>query len=156
MQIFVILITSIDINYGFKIVRAIKTICPIALSAVLSISLGANAIAADFAKVTGTLSYPQLSAALVKEAIMYITLVDVSPRQDSSGSIIARVAINSLNQSPQSFELRYNPAQIDRRYLYAIQARIAHRGKVIFTNTSPYPVITRGNPHKVDIVLTAK
>lgn len=150
------MITSIDINYGFKIIRAIKTIYPIALSAVLSISLGANAIAADIAKVTGTLSYPQLSAALVKEAIIYITLVDVSPRQDSSGAIIARVAIDSLNQSPQSFELRYNPAQIDRRYLYAIQARITYRGKVILTNNSPYPVITHGNPHKVDIVLRAK
>lgn len=136
--------------------REIKTLCPIVLSAVLSISLGTNAIAADFAKVTGTLSYPQLSAALVQEAIIYITLVDVSPRQDSSGSIIARVAIDKPSQSPQSFELKYNPAQIDRRYLYAIQARITHRGKVIFTNTSPYPVITRANPDKVDIVLTAK
>jgi len=126
------LITPIDINYGFKIIRALKTISQIALSAVLSISLGANAIAADFAKVTGTLSYPQLSAALVQEAIIYITLVDVSPRQDS-GAIIARVVIDSLSQSPQSFELKYNLAQIDRRYLYAIQARITHRGKVIFT-----------------------
>ncbi|WP_009631226.1 YbaY family lipoprotein [Synechocystis sp. PCC 7509] len=118
--------------------------------------LTANAIAMNLAKVTGTLSYPRFSPALGSEATIYITLVDVSPRQDSSGDIIVRLTIVKPTPSPIYFELKYNPAQIDRQHTYAIQARITERGKVIFTNNSPYPVITGGNPHKVDIVLTPK
>ncbi len=120
------------------------------------INFEANAIASDFAKVTGTLSYPRLSTALVLEPIIYITLVDVSPSQDSSGNIIARVTIVNPTLSPICFELRYNPTQVEPRHIYAVQARITDQGKVIFANTLPYPVITRGNPHKVNIVLTTK
>lgn len=117
-------------------------------------SLGANAIAANFAQVKGTLSYPKLSSA--PEAIIYITLVDVSPRQDSSGDILARVAIANPKRSPINFALQYKPAQINPQHTYVVQARMTNRGKVIYTHTSPYPVITRGNPHTVDIVLTGK
>lgn len=134
--------------------RVIQTICPIALSAIVSINLGVNAIALNFATVTGTLSYPQLSAA--QAAIVYITLVDVSPRQDSSGDILARVAISNPKRSPIDFELQYNRDRINPKHTYVIQARMTERGKVIFTHTSPYSVITRGNPSTVNIVLTEK
>lgn len=134
--------------------KGIKTICSIALSTLMLISLGTNAIAMDYTKVTGTLSYPQLSGVLVEEAIIYITLVDVSPREDSSGSIISRLAIANPPQSPIHFELKYNLTQINHRHTYAIQARIANQGKVVLTNNLPHLVITRGNPHSVDIVLT--
>lgn len=133
---------------------AIETIYPIALSAIVSISLGVNAAFANFAQVKGTLSYPKLSPTL--EATIYITLVDVSPRQDSSGDILARVAIVSPKRSPIDFALQYNPARINPQHTYVVQARMTNRGKVIYTHTSPYPVITRGNPHTVDIVLTEK
>ena len=108
----------------------------------------------DYAKVTGTLSYPQLSGVLVEEGIIYITLVDVSPREDSSGSIISRLAIANPSQSPTYFELTYSLTQINYKHTYAIQARIANYGKVILTNNLPYSVITRGNPHSVNVVLT--
>lgn len=134
--------------------KGIKTVCLIALSTLMLISSRAKVIAMDYAKVTGTLSYPQLSGVLVEGAIIYITLVDVSPREDSSGSIISRLAIANPSQSPLHFELKYNLTQINHRHTYAIQARIANQGKVILTNNLPYPVITRGNPHSVDVMLT--
>lgn len=135
--------------------KVIKTICSFALSAIISINLGANAIAVNFAQVQGKLSYPRLSAVLGQEAIIYIALVDVSPRQDSSGDILARVAISRPTQSPIFFKLQYNLAQINPKHTYVIQARITQQGKVIYANTSTYPVITRGNPSTVDIVLAA-
>ena len=134
--------------------KGIKTVCLIALSTLMLISSRAKVIAMDYAKVTGTLSYPQLSGVLVEGAIIYVTLVDVSPREDSSGSIISRLAIANPSQSPLRFELKYNLTQINHRHTYAIQARIANQGKVILTNNLPYPVITRGNPHSVDVMLT--
>ena len=78
--------------------KGTKTVCLIALSTLMLISSGAKAVAMDYAKVTRTLSYPQLSGALVEEAIIYITLVDVSPREDRSGSIIPRLAIANPSQ----------------------------------------------------------
>ncbi len=130
-----------------------KVICLIVLIAVMVVNLGVNAIANNFAKVSGTLSYPQLSTALIQEAIIYITILDVSPLQDSSGNVISRVTIAKPTQSPVYFELKYNPAQINQGHIYAVQAHVANQGKVVLTNSLPYLVITCGNPHKVDIVL---
>ena len=100
--------------------KGIKTVCLIALSTLMLISSRAKVIAMDYAKVTGTLSYPQLSGVLVEGAIIYVTLVDVSPREDSSGSIISRLAIANPSQSPLRFELKYNLTQINHRHTYAI------------------------------------
>ncbi len=100
--------------------QGIKTVYLIALSTLMLISLGTKVIAMDYAKVTGILSYPQLSEVLVEEAIIYITLVDVSPRENSSGSIISRLAIANPSQSPTYFELKYSLTQINHRHTYAI------------------------------------
>lgn len=143
-----------NLKYLLQSNAKIKTICLLVLSTTILFNLWA-AIAMDNAKVTGTLSYPPLPAALMERAIIYITLIDVSPLEDSSGSIISRVVIDNPLRSPIYFELKYNLSAIDRRHTYTVQAHIARRGKVILTHTSSYPVITRGNPYKVDIVLMA-
>jgi putative lipoprotein len=49
--------------------------------------------------------------------------------------------------------LRYDPAQINARSTYAVQARILADGKLLFAATQAYPVITHGNPLDVNIVL---
>ncbi len=50
-----------------------KVICLIVLIVMMVVNLGVNVIATNFAKVSGTLSYPQLSTALIQEAIIYRT-----------------------------------------------------------------------------------
>ena len=41
------------------------------------------------------------------------------------------------------------------RYTYAVQTRIEQDGKLIFMNDTRYPVIPRGAPTHVEIVLEA-
>jgi putative lipoprotein len=132
--------------------HSIKSIYTIALSALMLIGYASTAMSSEIARVTGTLTYPR-HAALPPDAVVYITLVDVSPRQDASGDIIARQTITNPGQIPIPFELKYNLARINSKYAYAIQAQITVKGKLLFRNTSPYPVITRGNPNNIDVIV---
>jgi putative lipoprotein len=79
---------------------------------------------------------------------------------DVSFADVAATVLDSLTlrptagkQVPYDFLLRYDPAQINARNTYAVQARILVDGKLLFTTTEVYPVITRGNPLDVNIML---
>jgi len=85
--------------------------------------------------------------------IAYITLLDVSPRQDVESSIIARQTITDPDQLPIAFEVPYNPNQIHSDHLYAIQAQVTTEGRVILRNRSAHPVITQGNPSVVEVLV---
>ena len=102
--------------------------------------------------MSGTVTYPQGSV-LPPDAIVYIDLMDVSPMEDSSGDMIARKTVPNPSQGSIPFELEYNPAQISSNHTYAILVQIAANHQVLFRNTSAYPVITRGNPNTVAVIV---
>lgn len=104
---------------------------------------------AEPGRVSGKLHYPE-NFLLPADAIVTISLTDVSPLQDSDAAIVDRQVI-SADQHLVSFELTYDPAEISDRHLYAIQARVTSLGRVILTNASAYPVITQGNPTTVEV-----
>jgi putative lipoprotein len=56
-------------------------------------------------------------------------------------------------QIPIPFELRYDPGKIEPKRTYALRATISSAGRMMFTTTNSYPVITRGNPTKVNLML---
>jgi heat shock protein HslJ/uncharacterized lipoprotein YbaY len=95
--------------------------------------------------VTGTVSYlPRI--ALPPEAVIEVQLVDVS-RADAPALVIAtQTIVAGGRQVPFAFELPYDPAQIDERYSYAVQARITVNDQLRFITTERFSVITRGNP----------
>ena len=132
--------------------HVIKAIGTIALSILMLTEYDANAMSSEFAKVTGTLTYPRHTE-LPPDAVVYVSLVNVSPRQDTSAEIVARQIIKNPDQLPIPFKLEYNPEQINSNHLYAIQAHITFKGKVFLSNTSPYPVITQGNPNTVNVIV---
>jgi len=108
--------------------------------------------AAQLGVVSGTVTYLQRSA-LPPQAEIQVQLVDVS-RADAPATVLATQTIMANGQQvPFAFELTYDPAQIDPRNTYAVQARISVDGQLLFISTSSYPVITRGNPTKVEIVV---
>lgn len=80
----------------------------------------------DVAKVTGTLSYPKLPVVFRKKATIYITLVDVSPREDS-GRIISRLIITNPSPSPIYFELKYNLSHSAQKHTYVVQAHVVEK-----------------------------
>jgi putative lipoprotein len=101
--------------------------------------------------VTGTLAYRE-RIALGPAAVVEVKLADVS-RADAPAIIIGELTIENPGQVPIAFEIEYDPAAIDARFEYAIQARITEAGELRFINTTRYSVITRGNPTHVDLVL---
>ena len=112
-------------------------------------SSGEHAAATD--RVTGTITYRERMA-LGPDATVEVELRDVS-LQDAPSITIAKVTITGPGQVPVSFEIEYDPSSIDDRATYAVRATINDRGQMLFTNTTTYDVITRGNPTHVDMVL---
>jgi uncharacterized lipoprotein YbaY len=103
------------------------------------------------AAVTGTVTYRQ-RIALPPGAMVEVSLLDVS-RADAPGVVIDKKEINPTTQVPIPFTLNYDPAQIDVLHSYAVQGRIMLDGKLWFTSTKRYVVITQGNPTRVQIVV---
>lgn len=104
------------------------------------------------AKVIGTITYMQ-RIVLPPEAVVRIRLEDIS-KQDIIAERIGAQIIENPGQVPIPFEIEYDPAIIDPRHFYAIQARITVDDELWFINTSMYYVITQDNPStNVDVVV---
>ena len=105
------------------------------------------------ASVTGTIAYPG-SAALPPGAELTVRLEDVSRADAPSVTIAERVIVNP-GQSPIRFEVGYDPADIDDRFDYSIQATITQGDTLLFINDMVYSVLTWGYPNSVDMVLVS-
>ena len=102
--------------------------------------------------VTGTVTYLQ-RIALPPSAVVAVKLADVS-RADAPAIVLGEQRIEADGrQVPFAFEIEYDPTRIDPRFTYVIQARIEDGGRLLFINDQAYPVITRGAPSEVDLVL---
>lgn len=89
--------------------------------------------------------------ALPPDAALEVRLLDVS-RADAPSTDIAvrRLEVTAL---PIALELPYDPVMIDGRMSYVVAARILSGERVLFRTTTAYPVLTRGAPEAVAIVL---
>jgi len=104
------------------------------------------------AKVTGTVTYRQRMA-LPENAVVEVTLRDVS-RADAPAVEIGKQVIELKGrQVPVPFEISYDPAKIDERFSYSVAARITVEGRLVFISDTNHAVITRGNPNQVTIVV---
>ena len=103
------------------------------------------------ASVTGTLTYRE-SAALPPGAVVKIRLEDVSIA-DAPSVLIAERVIANPGQIPIPFEIGYDPARIDDRRSYALQATITQGDTLLFINDTVYSVLTWGNPNSADMSL---
>jgi len=107
------------------------------------------------ATVTGTITYVEKIALPSEGVVVTVKIEDVSRADAPAVTIGQQVIENPEQQVPIPFEIEYNPADIDERYVYALRARIEVDGKLWFINSSRYAVITRGNPTS-DIELTVQ
>jgi putative lipoprotein len=82
-------------------------------------------------------------------------LVDVS-RADVPAVVLGEQIITaSGKQVPFAFEISFDPARIESKHTYAVQARIEVDGRLWFVSDTRYPVITRGAQTHVEVVLKA-
>lgn len=100
--------------------------------------------------ITGTVTYRQ-RIALPKGAIVVAELFDMSDAK--APARVARSGTTADGQVPLRFQLAYDRSHIDPGRPYALQARIVVDRAVWFVTDRPVPVLTRGNPATVDIML---
>lgn len=98
------------------------------------------------ATVSGTVTYLQ-RIALPPDAVVTVRIEDVS-KADAMAEVIGEKVIHTGGtQVPIAFEVAYDADQIEENHSYSLRARIEDgAGKLLFTNDTSVPVITRGNP----------
>ncbi len=102
--------------------------------------------------VTGTVAYRERMA-LPPDAEVHVQLSDIS-REDVAAPVIADTTFAPAGrQVPLPFELSYDPARIEATHTYAVRATIRSDGRLLFTTTTVAPVLTRGNPEQVALML---
>jgi heat shock protein HslJ len=92
--------------------------------------------------------------ALTSEAVAEISLRDVSIA-DAPAPLIGQQRIENPGQVPIHFEINFPSDEIDPRRMYAVQARITDRGRLVFISDTHTPVLTRGAGDEVSMMLVA-
>ncbi|MDI3262502.1 MAG: DUF1481 domain-containing protein [Fulvimonas sp.] len=115
-------------------------------------SASSRAAAQPANRVTGTINLREGSAPPSAAAKLEIRLVDVSA-QDAAP--LASKTIAPANQFPLSFELDFNPADINPADLYVVQAELVD-GERHYAMVLQTPVLTKGASNQVSIQLAAE
>ena len=103
-------------------------------------------------KITGTVSYRE-RIALPPDASIQVRLDDVSQPEASPRRIAETAVPTAGKQVPVPFELPYSAADIVAGRRYVVRAKIVADGKTLFSTKTPYPVITRGAPTQLEILV---
>jgi putative lipoprotein len=77
-----------------------------------------------------------------------------SRARDAPATVVAENILAAAGkQVPIAFELPYSAKDIQPNHRYQVRARFTVKDKLLFTTTQAYPVITRGAPTAVKLVL---
>jgi putative lipoprotein len=118
-----------------------------ALSALFSVI----ATAAMAQSIQGTATYKERMA-LPAGAVFEATIEDVS-RADAPAVVIARTRVASPGNPPIEFAIAYDRARILADHQYVVRAKILLEDKLLFASDTAAPVITRGSPTSVSLML---
>ncbi|GAA5233163.1 META domain-containing protein [Verticiella sediminum] len=115
--------------------RLLAAISVLSLSAAGCAGVGGAASGSGGRTLSGNVMYRE-RIALPPGAVVRVALADVS-LADAPARIVAQTDIPTDGRSsPFAYTLRYDPARIDPRMRYALQARIELDGRLLFTNTT--------------------
>lgn len=104
--------------------------------------------------VSGTVSFPE-HVSLPEGAFLVVELQDVTIA-DAPATTIAKLRMSvGGRQVPLPFRLTFDPAKIDAKHTYGVEARIEGGGRLLFTNDTLYPALTQGHPARLDLLLKA-
>ena len=108
----------------------------------------------EMATVTGTVTYLQ-RIALPPDAELLVTLEDVSLQDAPAGVIAERTIPTEGKQAPLEFAIEYDTKIIEESHSYSVRAEIFVGGERRFVTGQSYPVLTRGAPSHVDVIVMA-
>jgi putative lipoprotein len=102
--------------------------------------------------VSGTVAYRERMA-LPPDAAIDVRLEDTS-LQDTPAKLVGESVFAAAGQQvPISFQVSFNPADINPAHTYQLRANITINGALAFTSTTSYPVITHGAPIQASLML---
>lgn len=101
--------------------------------------------------VGGTVMYIT-NVQLPPDAIFELKLVELN-REGAAAKVIAEENYARPVSMPLEFFLRHDAKAINRQLGYGMEARIIAGGRILFATARPTPVLTRGNPGSVEIVV---
>lgn len=128
-----------------------KTLTALAVLAVILLG-GCAEGRPTFGVVSGSVAY-EPPAALPPGAEIQVRLYDLS-RGDGEGALVAEHRTEASSEGvPADFAMRYDPGLIDPTHSYAVRARLAGEDEPLLETSEPYPVLTQGHPHRVELVL---
>lgn len=108
--------------------------------------------------VSGTVSMGKTQygdpATLPGMAMLHIEVMDISGRDNRVVTLGEETIWLATGKLPVDFRITYDPSRIDPTHAYMVRARIMEGEKVLFLNTIPYYVLTKGAPSKIDVVVT--
>jgi putative lipoprotein len=100
----------------------------------------------------GTVSYRE-RIALPPDSMLIVSLTDTSPVIVNTRIIAEAVLRVDGKDPPIPFELPYDRARIASDRDYGVRAAIRSGDRILFETSGAYPVITRGNPKRVELQL---
>lgn len=101
--------------------------------------------------VNGTATMRERTA-LPPNAYFEATLAEVSAG-GAPDALIATARVDNPGNPPIRFAIAYDGARINEGRTYVVRAAISAGGHALYVSEDAYPVITHGNPKRVDIVL---
>jgi putative lipoprotein len=90
---------------------------------------------------------------LPTDALIRLDLVDISRKSAPALTIGLQEIETGGRQVPIPFEIGYRAGNIDPTHTYAVQASILQGGRLLFTNTNTYKVITNGVVNNIEVVV---
>jgi len=102
-------------------------------------------------ELSGTVTYMERML-LPRVADVRITLLEIADQSEPK-VIVEQLIPTEGRQIPIPFKVSLTPGSINPEHSYAVKAEILIAGKVWFVTKKAIPVLTRGNPCEVHIVL---
>lgn len=110
----------------------------------------AAVVAAGSSSVTGTVTYGE-RIALPPDAMIIIRIWDVTRRDD--WQMIGKQVLTNAGQPPVRFKVEYNLDRVRPDGDYVVEARILVGSQLRWINTAGCPVLTKGYPAAVSVVV---
>ncbi len=85
-------------------------------------------------------------------SVLELRLIDFTHPETRPQVLAERIESNP-GQPPLRYRLLYNATAIDPAHDYGVEARILFKGRPLWTQPEPVPVITKDHPSTVEIVL---
>ena len=103
------------------------------------------------ATISGTATYRE-RIALPPDAAFDAVVEDVS-RADAPSNEIGRIDIRPAGQVPIRFEIPYDESRVQAGHRYSVRARVTHQGRLLYTTTRMYPVLTPASGGTVELTM---